>query len=186
MHYLALLFTGALSSSYNLLSHLRVGVALRASVESLYERLNTEVCERKIPLHFPFFIEHRTNRIAKCFDQRQRFIIAALFISEIYPHACCWKWAFSRAMSHNTFFRQTLWSGEWTQGLGPRSNFPWPFVASFLCWLSHLGRGKFDKITTFADIARENAHFQQHAWGYISEQLQNTRPLTPFLNILLP
>ena len=110
----------------------------------------------------------KTNRIAKCFDQRQRFIIAALFISEIYPHACCWKWAFSRAMSHNTFFRQTLWSGEWTQGLGPRSNFPWPFVASFLCWLSHLGRGKFDKITTFADIARENAHFQQHAWGYIS------------------
>ena len=59
MHYLALLFTGVLSSSYNLLSHLRVGVALRASVESLYERLNTEVCERKIPLHFPFFIEHR-------------------------------------------------------------------------------------------------------------------------------
>ena len=41
----------------------------------------------------------KTNRIAKCFDQRQRFIIAALFISEIYPHACCWKWAFSRAMS---------------------------------------------------------------------------------------
>ena len=70
----------------------------------------------------------KTNRIAKCFDQRQRFIIAALFISEIYPLACCWKWAFSRAMSHNTFFRQTLWSGEWTQGLGPRSNFPWPFV----------------------------------------------------------
>ena len=110
----------------------------------------------------------KINRIAKCFDQRQRFIIAALFISEIYPHACCWKWAFSHAMSHNTFYRQTLWSGEWTQGLGPRSNFPWPFVASFLCWLSHLGRGKFDKITTFADIARENAHFQQHAGGYIS------------------
>ena len=40
----------------------------------------------------------KTNRIAKCFDQRQRFIIAALFISEIYPHACCWKWAFSPAM----------------------------------------------------------------------------------------
>ena len=74
---------------------------------------------------------------------------------------------FSRHV-HNTFFRQTVWSGEWTQGLGPRLNFPWPFVASFLCWLSHLGRGKFDKITEFADIARENAHFQQHAWGYIS------------------
>ena len=45
------------------LSDLRVGVALRASVETLYERLNTEVCERKIPLHFPFFIAHRYRRL---------------------------------------------------------------------------------------------------------------------------
>ena len=43
MHYLALLFTGVPSSSYNLLSHLRVGVALRASIETLYEGLNREL-----------------------------------------------------------------------------------------------------------------------------------------------
>ena len=39
-----------------LLSHKRVGVTLQATVETLYEKLNTEVCERQISLFLLFFL----------------------------------------------------------------------------------------------------------------------------------
>jgi len=48
MHYLALLFTGVPSSRYNLLSYLRVGVALRASVQGSFEN---EALENDRPKH---------------------------------------------------------------------------------------------------------------------------------------
>ena len=40
------------------------------------------------------------------------------------PHVCCWKGAFSRAMS-KIFFPQTLWSREWTHGVGPTTEGTW-------------------------------------------------------------
>ena len=76
--------------------------------------------------------------------------------------------------------------GRVNTGLGPEVKFPLTVCCEFSLLTEPPRSREIDKITEFADIARENAHFQQHAWGYISEQLQNTRPLTPFLNILLP
>ena len=100
-------------------------------------------------------------------------------VSKIRPHD--WKKAkiqrhttlkthLFKSQNHST--NSALWLVESRDAhrlaLGREVKFPLTVCCEFSLLTEPPRSREIDKITEFADIARENAHFQQHAWGYIS------------------
>ena len=91
-----------------------------------------------------------------------------------YPRPCCWKQAFSSAMSKIPSFGR-WWFWEWTQGLGLTSNFlrplppppkvelpSWPRTNALYPLLKSQRMAKEGILVMLS----ENAHSQQHVWWY--------------------